>query len=197
MVNAPLGPPPAGENGTVQAKSTFAAFLRGVNVGGKNALPMAELKAVLESLGHEGVVTYLQSGNAVFDATGGADEVAGALEERIGERLGLAVRVLLRTPGELAAVAAANPFLGREPVHARLHVVFLDRAPTPAEVGRVDPERSPGDAFSVAGREIYVHYPHGAGRTKLTLDYFERRLGVVGTARNWNTVLKLTALAGR
>ena len=178
-------------------RRTYAAFLRGVNVGGRNALPTAELKALLGSLGHEGVVTHLQSGNAVFRARGGAPEVAAALEARIAERLGLAVRVLLRTPAELAAVAAANPFLGREPVLARLHVVLLDRAPTRAEVARLDPERSPGDAFSVAGREIYVHYPHGAGRSKLTLDYFERRLGVVGTARNWNTLLKLTALAGR
>jgi uncharacterized protein (DUF1697 family) len=176
----------------VPALRTYAALLRGVNVGGKNALPMAELRALLESLGHEGVVTHLQSGNAIFRATGSAAEVGHALEERLGERLGLAVRVLVRTPTELDAVAAANPFV--EPVLARLHVVFLDRAPTPAEVAHLDPERSPGDAYSVAGREIYVHYRHGAGRTKLTLDYFERRLGVIGTARNWNTLLKLTAL---
>jgi uncharacterized protein (DUF1697 family) len=178
-------------------QNTYVAFLRAVNVGGRNALPMAELKALLESLGHEGVVTYLQSGNAVFRSTDIAPEVARTLEQRIGDRLGLAVRVLVRTPGELAAVAAANPFLEREPVLARLHVVLLDRAPTPAEVARLEPDRSPGDSFSVAGREIYVHYPHGAGRSKLTLDYFEGRLDVVGTARNWNTLLKLRALADR
>jgi uncharacterized protein (DUF1697 family) len=179
------------------AQHTYAALLRGVNVGGKNRLAMTELRALLESLGHEDVVTLLQSGNAVLRAGGRADAVARAIEEAITAELGLAVRVLLRTPAELREIAARNPFLGGEDDLSKLHVVFLDGEPAPAGVGGLDPQRSPGDAFTVSGRQIYLHYPNGAGRTKLSLDYFERRLGVAGTARNWNTLLKLTALAER
>jgi uncharacterized protein (DUF1697 family) len=77
-----------------------------------------------------------------------------------------------------------------------VHVLFLSGTPEPAAVASLDPDRSPGDEFRVAGQEIYLRYAAGAGRTKLTLDYFERRLGLAGTARNWNTLLKLVELTG-
>jgi uncharacterized protein (DUF1697 family) len=168
--------------------------LRGVNVGGKNKLPMSGLRELLDALECDGVATYIQSGNAVFRSTLGAKAAAEAIENGIEERFGLTVRVLLRTPGELAAIAASNPFLGRDDL-AKLHVVFLDAAPAAAAVAALDPDRSPGDEYAVAGREIFVHYPNGSGRSKLTLDWFERQLGVAGTARNWNTLLKLQELA--
>jgi uncharacterized protein (DUF1697 family) len=169
-------------------------FLRGVNVGGKNKLPMSGLRDLLESLDCADVATYIQSGNAVFRTTLGPKTAAKAIEAGIAERFGLAVRALLRTPDELSAIADANPFLGRDDL-AKLHVVFLDVAPDPAAVRALDPDRSPGDEFVVAGREIFIHYPNGSGRSKLTLDWFERELGVAGTARNWNTLFKLQELA--
>ena len=168
--------------------------MRGVNVGGKNKLPMRELRPLIESIGCVDVATYIQSGNAVFATALKPDAAARAIEQGIEQRLGLTVRTLVRTPGELAAIAAANPFLGRD-APSRLYVVFLDAAPTPAAVAGLDPDRSPGDEFAVSGREIFVHYPNGQGRSKLTLDWFERKLGVAGTARNWNTLLKLQELA--
>ncbi len=102
--------------------------------------------------------------------------------------------MIVRTHDELERIAGANPFLAGRGEPTGLHVVFLDGAPTAAAIATLDPDRSPGDELSVAGREIYLRYPNGSGRSKLTLDYLERRLGVTGTARNWNTLLKLVEL---
>jgi uncharacterized protein (DUF1697 family) len=168
---------------------TFAALLRGVNVGGRGKLPMPELVKAFESLGHTDVRSYIQSGNVVFRSTvADAAKVSAALERAIAEQFGLETRVLLRTHGELEKVASGSPF------DESVHVVFLDGEPKPAAVASLDPARSPGDRLEVAGREIYLSLANGAGRTKLTLDWLERRLGVAGTQRNWNTVLKLVEL---
>src|SRR5262249_59785660 len=104
------------------AVPTYAALIRGINVGGRAKLPMPTLKAGLTELGYEGVVTYIQSGNAVFRADGRSGDVAAAVERRILEDVGLAVTVMVRTHAELARVATRNPFLAdeREPRH--LHV---------------------------------------------------------------------------
>ena len=97
--------------------------------------------------------------------------------------------MLLRTPAELAKIAKGNPFLKGETDHKKLHVMFLDKRPTAKSVAGLDPDRSPPDAFKVSGRDIYLHFPtRGSGRSKLTIGYFEDRLDVRGTARNWRTV---------
>ena len=103
---------------------------------------------------------------------------------------------MIRSAAELAAVAATNPFLDTEPDRdARtLHVAFLSKRPAAAAVAKLDPHRSPPDAFAVLGREVYLSYPDGSGRSRLTLDYLERALGVTGTARNWRTVRRLATL---
>jgi uncharacterized protein (DUF1697 family) len=174
---------------------TFVALLRGINVGGRAMIPMPELKSLLASMGLADVSTYIQSGNVVFSSpTRDAPALAGAIEERIAEAFGVSTTVLLRTPAELAEIAGSNPFLGREADLTKLHVVFLSASPAAGAVGELDPERSPPDEFSVRGREIYLHLPNGAGRSKLTVDYFEKRLGVRATARNWKTLTKLIEL---
>jgi uncharacterized protein (DUF1697 family) len=176
--------------------NAFVALLRGINVGGKTTVPMAELKSLFTSLGHEDVATYIQSGNVIFrTAAGNERKIAAELEQRISGTFAVAARVLLRTPAELQSIATSNPFLDREADPTKLHVVFLDRAPAAKAVGELDPSRSPGDEFSVQGREIYLHLPNGAGRSKLTVDYFEGCLGAVATARNWRTLLKLIELS--
>ncbi len=174
--------------------TTHVALLRGINVGGRAMVPMAELRSLLSTLGLVDVETYIQSGNVVFRSTetDGA-ELVSRIEAAITESFALTVTVMLRTPAELAELVGRNPFLADEPDLAKLHVVFLDREPSADAVAGLDPDRSPGDRWKVRGREIYLHLPGGAGRTKLTLDYFERRLGVRGTARNWRTVLELLA----
>jgi len=178
--------------------TTYVALLRGINVGGKRKIPMAGLKSLFSSLGLEDVATYIQSGNVVFRSpTGDARDIATGIEQRIADVVGISVAVLLRTPAELAEIAGSNPFLGDRADLSKLHVVFLDGVPGADAVARLDPHRSPPDEFRLRGREIYLSLPNGAARSKLTIDYFERRLGVDATARNWNTLTKLVALTQR
>ncbi|RPI20258.1 MAG: DUF1697 domain-containing protein [Actinobacteria bacterium] len=173
------------------------ALLRAVNVGGRAVLAMDDLRRIAAAIGLDGPRTYLQSGNLVF-AVAGADAagVAPRLEGAIATELGVETTVIVRSRAELAAVAAAHPFStgGIDP--RLLHVVFLTGRPQPDRVAALDPDRSPPDAFLVDGSHVYVAYPNGSGRSKLNLDYFERRLGVAGTARNWNTVGNLLAMMG-
>jgi uncharacterized protein (DUF1697 family) len=176
---------------------TFVALLRGINVGGRNMVPMAELKPALSALGLEDVVTYIQSGNVVFRSRSrAAGEVAADVERQIAEVFGIDVAVLLRTPAQLRKIAADNPFLGKGADVSKLHVVFLEAKPAKGAIAKLDPDRSPPDEFSVRGREIYLRLPNGAGRSKLTIDWFERGLGVRATARNWKTLDKLIELTG-
>jgi len=180
----------------VARPQTYVALLRAINVGGKSLVPMAKLRDELASLGLTDVVTYIQSGNAVFESLADdADALAPRIEERLSDAFGAKIAVLLRTPQELERVTGANPFLARGADVSKLHVVFLDRAPDAAAAAELDPDRSPPDELALRGRELYLHLPNGAGRTKLTLDYLERVLGVRGTQRSWRTVLTLVELS--
>lgn len=174
------------------------ALLRGINVGGRTRVPMAALRDVATDLGLADPRTHLQSGNLVF--TTSPDDLTGVgarLEAAITDVFGLDVRVLVRTHDELADAVARNPFADAAAADPKsVHLLFLDRAPTPDQIGGLDPHRSPPDEFRVSGREIFLHYPNGSGRSKLTLDWFERGLGAVGTARNWRTVTALHDLTG-
>lgn len=172
--------------------SHAVAFLRSVNVAGHGRLSMSALREIAAELGLRDVQTYVQSGNLIFRAPAGLD-VGPRLEAALADA-GLPTRVLVRAAAELDAIATGNPFLPEVEDFVQLHVVFLADAPDAAHIAQLDPQRSPADTFVVQGREVYVHYPHGAGRSKLTLDYFERRLKTRGTARNWNTVTKVRAL---
>jgi uncharacterized protein (DUF1697 family) len=168
--------------------TTYLALLRAVNVGGANALPMAGLRALFEDLGHDRVRTYLQSGNVVFEA-GSSAKLAEDLEAAMADAFDLDVSVILRTRTELARVVAANPWPQRG--GKALHVMFLAQRVPARRLKSLDPGRSPPDEFKVGGREIFLFFPRGSGRSKLTVDYFESRLGTRATARNWNTVTKL------
>lgn len=108
----------------------------------------------------------------------------------------MSIGVIVRAAAELTAIADRNPFLatGQKLDPAMLHVAFLSEHPAAAAVATLDPDRSPPDAFVVDGREVYLSYPNGSARTRLTLDYLERRLRAQGTARNWRTVQRLAAL---
>ena len=176
--------------------TTHVALLRAVNVGGRS-LPMASLRAIAEGAGYTEVRTYLQSGNLLVRAAGRAGDaaVAAALEKAIRSETGLDVPVIVRRPAELRDVLGRHPFAAEAAKPSDLHVAFLAAKPARAAAARLDPERSPGDRFAVDGREVFIHYAHGAGHSKLTLDWLERGLGVRATARNWNTVGALADLA--
>lgn len=175
--------------------TTHVALLRGINVGGKNPLPMAALVELFASAGAESPRTYIQSGNVVFRAPARvARGIPAAVSRAIAARFRIDVPITLRTADELDAIASACPF----PAGGNLvHVMFLAAKPAPTAVAALDPHRSPPDAFVVRGHEIYVHYPDGSARTKLGASYFEATLGVPATARNWNTVLALRDLAAK
>ncbi len=175
--------------------TTCVALLRGINVGGHRRVPMAELRTVFEALGYQQVSTYVQSGNVVFTSDGDEHALASDLEQALLDHFGFAVTVVVRTERELAAVAARHPFGARQDDPAKLHVLFLADTPAPDAVGGFDPAPFAPDEFVVDGRELYVHYPNGAGRTKLTIDAVERALGTAATGRNWRTVAKLLELA--
>ncbi len=180
------------------AVTTWVALLRGVNVGGKNRLPMIDLRTLLEDLGCRQVRTLIQSGNAVFAAAADRGELLpGQIADGLAERFGFAVPVVLRSAAELTAVLARNPFIaaGRDP--ATLHVAFLAVRPCAAAVAALDPDRSPPDEFRIDGREVFLHLPNGVARSKLTNAWLERGLGTTSTVRNWTTVGALAAIAGK
>lgn len=176
--------------------TAYVALLRAVNVGGKNRLPMAELREALVAGGLERVSTVLQSGNILLRSSKPGGTVATKVANTITESFGLQIGVVVRSAAELVAVAERNPFLaaGATPDLATLHVAFLCDLPSAARVATLEVDRSPPDAFAVDGREVYLRYPNGSGRSRLTLAYLERRLGTPGTARNWRTVLRLARL---
>ncbi|MEV0369592.1 DUF1697 domain-containing protein [Streptomyces sp. NPDC050636] len=173
------------------------ALLRGINVGGHNSFPKARQLALAESLGFEDVSVLLQTGNIVFADPGTRpEETAQAIEDRISAELGLSVPVMVRTRDELAATIAANPFPQAVPEPKSLHVTFLSAVPADtAQLDALDLAAFAPDQFRLVGRELYLWCPHGIGRSKLAGVVSRAPLGVTATARNWNTVTKLLALA--
>lgn len=174
------------------ARSTHVALLRGINVGGKNKLPMAGLAEIFAAAGCQDVRTYIQSGNVVFAASPKlAARIASVVAKEIAASFDLKVPVVLRGSDELREVAARNPFLKKGIDPESLHVAFLAQAPDRSRASSLDPKRSPGDSFVLRGREIYLHLPNGVARTKLTNAWFDSKLATTSTLRNWRTVLKL------
>jgi uncharacterized protein (DUF1697 family) len=175
--------------------ATYVALLRGVNVGGKNMLPMKDLAEMFAAAGCGDVRTYIQSGNVIFRATNGVAAKAGAIvAAEISERFGYKTPVVLRSAEQLEAVLASNPFVVQKLPEEALYVMFLANRPAEPPVAGLDPNRSPGDKFVVRGADIYLHLPNGAGRSKLTNAFFDSKLATVSTARNWRTVTKLLEL---
>jgi uncharacterized protein (DUF1697 family) len=174
----------------------WVALLRGVNVGGTK-VAMADLRRLVADLGHDDVKTYLQSGNVVFGSTvRDAEALARGIERAIADELGLTVPVLVRSGRELAAVAGGNPYADWEDDPTRLLVAFLATAPEKSAVAALTVPGGENVAFTVTGREVYLHYPDdGYGRSKFTNNYLEKKLGVVATTRNWRSVRALAEQA--
>ncbi|HZP67498.1 MAG TPA: DUF1697 domain-containing protein [Rudaea sp.] len=176
--------------------SVQIALLRAVNVGGR-AVPMEALRTMLTDLGCRDVLTLLQSGNAVFNTTvkTRAATFEAKLEAEAERRFGFEIAFVLRGADEWRDIIGRNPFAGeakRDP--ARLHLMALKAAPTGAAIAALRQAHTGPERFEVVGRDAFIVYPNGAGRSKLTNAFIERKLGVVGTARNWNTVVKLAEL---
>jgi len=164
----------------------YVALLRAVNVGGTGKLPMTELKAMCEAAGFGQVRTYIASGNVIFDAKGSEAQVQAALEAKLVAYAGKKVGVLVRTPAEMKAVLAGNPFPDKAP--NRTVAIFLDVAPPPDALDKVSGQN--GEELRLGRREIYVHYGDGMADSKLKIP-----AAAAGTARNMNTVAKLAGMA--
>ncbi len=175
--------------------SAHAALLRGINVGGKNKLPMKDLAALFTDAGCSDVQTYIQSGNVVFRAPeSGLPGLSSTIEKGIFDRFGFHSPVIVRAGEILFEVNRNNPFLreGKDP--QTLHVAFLSALPDATRVDKLDQNRSSPDTFFVLGQHIYLCLPNGVAKTKLTNDYFDRTLGVISTVRNFRTVQTLTEM---
>jgi uncharacterized protein (DUF1697 family) len=174
------------------------ALLRAVNVGGSGrSLPMADLRDMLVHLGCGNPRTLLQSGNAVFALkTKSAQALETKLEAATLRRFGIEVAYLLRSVDEWDAIIARNPFVrAAKDDPGCLVMMALKSAPSAAAVQALRAEYKGPETFEVIGRNAYIVYPEGQGRSKFSHALIERRFGVAGTARNWNTVLKLAVLA--
>ncbi|AYV30559.1 DUF1697 domain-containing protein [Streptomyces sp. CJ_13] len=179
----------------------FAALLRGINVGGARKVPMAELRQVLEGLGHGDVQTYLQSGNAVF-STARTDPdptaLARELEAAIEAHFGFTVPCLVVDGAYLRAVADACPFPAAELEGKQLHATFFSEQPGAERFAGIDGPSYLPEEYRVGDRVVYLYAPNGLGRSKLG-EVLARPAVVRGidvTSRNWNTVVKLIELTG-
>ncbi len=174
--------------------TTWVALLRGINLGSRNKLPMGELRDLAGEIGLSDPETYVRSGNLVVGSGEAEHEVAKALEKALHERFGLEIAVICRSGEELTNIAASHPFSALGLDERMLHVAFLDREPDEAIEDVIDPARYEPDRFQGDGREVYLAYPSGSGRSKLNHSLLERRLGVSATGRNWRTVSKLVEM---
>src|SRR5919198_581964 len=172
----------------------YALLLRGVNVGTKNSLPMAELRAMLANLGCAGVQTYVQSGNAVFGAKLAEAALTKAIEHALEAYMGRPIATTLRTLDEMKTIVARNPFAKVATKPAYLCVTFLSHAPTKAEVAPLHAQDWKSELFKVVGQEIYTWHPNGQGRSALAAALGKLALRGAVTMRNWNTVMKLVEM---
>jgi uncharacterized protein (DUF1697 family) len=171
-------------------QQTWVALLRGINLGARNKVSMADLRELFRDLGAEEVTTYVQSGNVVFRSSGARDDLVQAIESEIRSRTGIDVAVVLRTKEELARLVAGNPFAD-EPDPTKLHVTFLAAPPDRTRVETLAEKRFEPDEFRVKQDAVYLHCPNGYGRSKLSNAFFEKHLAVAATTRNWRTVTTL------
>lgn len=175
----------------------LVSMLRGVNVGAHNRVRMDALREVYLALKLEDPRTYVQSGNILFRTK---EKISPALAKKIKlaieREFGFAPEVILRTPDELRKAIAANPFHNRRDVEpGKLLVTFLSAEPGPEGRATIDGLKSYPEELHLRGRELYIYFPNGAGKSKLPWSSVERLLKVTGTARNWNSVTKVLEMA--
>jgi uncharacterized protein (DUF1697 family) len=174
----------------------YAALLRGVNVGGKR-VPMAELRTLMEGLGHGGVRTYLQSGNAVFTSDEGDEEqLAADLERALRKHFGFPVDCLVRTGDYLRAVMDACPFPAESLTGKQLHATYFSAPVDAARFAALDQRAFLPEEFRLGDRVLYLYVPNGLGRSPLAEALGKPAItkGLVATSRNWNTVTTLVEL---
>ena len=173
--------------------TSYVSLFRGINVGGHQTVRMEALKELHTSLDLRDVQTYIQSGNVVF-ASDGADvtQIQKEIEDGFAQKFGFQVKVMVRTAGEFNVLIENNPFQN-QPMKESKWVVAMFLASHPNSTAREDIQKTytGPEELHIMGQEVYIYYPEGIGRSKLTNTFLEKKLKTMGTARNWNTVLRL------
>lgn len=176
---------------------SYIAILRGINVSGQKKIKMEDLRQLLAGLNFHNIRTYIQSGNVIFEHEKSDPlELAKQIEHKIFDKYGFEVPVIVKTATELEHILHNNPFLkGRKEDESRLHVTFLAEEPGQELLNKIKGTDYKPDEFIISDQAIYLFCPNGYGRTKLTNNFFENKLQVTATTRNWKTVNKLVGIA--
>jgi len=159
---------------------------------------MEDLKKVYEGIGFREIITYVQSGNVIFKTTRNHSYavLSDTIEQAIKEKYSFHVPVIIRTVDEMRLTLSSNPFLNEDGIdREKLHVTFLEEEPSSADISVINKYDFPPDRFRIIGKEVYLYCPEGYGNTKLSNDFFEKKLHGKATTRNWKTVLKLEELS--
>jgi uncharacterized protein (DUF1697 family) len=170
---------------------TCISFLRGVNMTGHNKINMAELTTLFKKSGFKDAETYIQSGNVIFNNAEKLplQQIALKIEEEISRKFRYTIPAIIRTTEDVREIISANPFSGEENFDpARLAVILLYEYPRNEQIEKVRDVKYPPDKFKIIGREIFIYCPNGFGKTKLYTNFFEKKMAVIGTARNWKTI---------
>jgi len=174
--------------------NTYISMLRGINVSGHKKIKMEELKKLYETLGFSDVQTYIQSGNVVFKTSDtNISKLIGKIEKKIKSVFHFDVPVLIRTKNSFRKLIRNTPFVNKD--FSNLHVTFLSDSPSHLPLDEINKIKDESAEFFISDKEIYVFCPNGYGRTKLNNNFFEKKLGITVTTRNWKTVNKLLEMA--
>ncbi len=177
---------------------TFISILRGINVSGQKKILMTDLKALYESLKFKDVITYIQSRNVIFktNSKSSDQDLAKKIEQAIHKKYNFHVPVIIRSVEEIENIISINPFLKNKDINTeKLHVTFLEEAPQPTSLESIKDFDYPPDEFIIIGKEVFLHCPDSYGETKLSNKFFESKLKVSATTRNWKTINKLIEIA--
>ena len=175
---------------------TYISILRGINVSGKRMIKMGDLQKLYESLGFKNIHTYIQSGNVVFQfKKSKTAELEKKISKLINDKYNFEVPVLVLETDELRLILENNPFVNtRNEDSTKLHVTFLEDAPDKAAIAKISGNLSP-DEYLINGKAIYLFCPNGYGNTKLNNNFFESKLKLTATTRNWKTSNELLKIA--
>jgi len=172
----------------------WIALFRGINVSGKNIVPMADLRALMSNIGFEGAKTYIQSGNLVFQSADDNVTIRKKITDAVADKFGFEPRLMLLSVEAINRAIHNNPFPAGEADPKTLHLYFLNEAPENTDLAAMAGWKIDSEAYELQGDVFYLHAPDGIGRSKLA-ERVERLLGVGATARNWRSVSKILALA--
>ena len=179
------------------SSEVFISLLRGINVSGQKQIKMTDLKALYESLGFIDVKTYIQSGNVIFQSAEieNPELLVRKIENAIQEKFGFDVPVIIRTKTELQRIIESNPILAfKENDEDRLYVTFLEKLPDKTAIEKLSEFDFSPDKFVLIEKEIFIFCPNGYGKTKINNTFFESKLKLKATTRNWKTVNTLAKM---